>query len=126
MGWEFRANLSRTHPGDATGNNGHRKLKKKTLRSNTKTKLNPFGNVVNLSDKRFSKSEFCLLNKDLNFCPRPNKYNKQTLKKDLLKFSCNIKIWYTLDQLKIIQTNLDLKVIAIGCQINYPAVLKHL
>ena len=99
---------------------------KKTLRSNTKTKLNPFGNVVNLSDKRFSKSEFCLLNKDLNFCPRPNKYNKQTLKKDLLKFSCNIKIWYTLDQLKIIQTNLDLKVIAIGCQINYPAVLKPL
>ena len=39
-------------------------------------KLDPFGNVVNLSDTLFSKSEFSLLNKNLNFCPRPNKYNK--------------------------------------------------
>ena len=49
---------------------------KKTLRSNVKTKLDPFGNVVNLSDKLFSKSEFCLINKNLNFCSRPKKYNK--------------------------------------------------
>ena len=84
-------NFSRTHPRDATGNNGHRKLKK-TLRSNVKTKLDPFGNVVNLSDTIFSKSEFSLLNKNLNFCPRPNKYNKQNLNKDLLKFYRNIKL----------------------------------
>ena len=49
------------------------------LRSNVKTRLDPFGNVVNLSDK-LSKTEFCLLNKNLNFCPRPNKYNKTSTK----------------------------------------------
>ena len=62
----------------------------KTLRSNVKTKLDPFGNVVNLFDNLFSKSEFSLLNK--NFCPRPNKYNKQNLNKDLLKFYRNVKL----------------------------------
>ena len=80
----------RTHPRDATGNNGHRKLKN-TLRSNVKTKLDPFGNVVNLSDKLFSKSEFSLLTKNLNFCPRSNKYKKQNLNKDL-KFYRIIKL----------------------------------
>ena len=91
MGAEFRSNFSRTNPRDATGNNGYRKLKK-TLRSNVKTKLDPFGNAVNLSDKIFSKREFSLLNKNLNFCPRSNKYNKQNLNKDLLKFYRNIKV----------------------------------
>ena len=62
------------------------------LRSNVKTKLDPFGNVANLSDNLLSKSEFCLLNKNLNFCPRPNKYSKQSLNKDLLKFYRSIKL----------------------------------
>ena len=98
---------------------------KKMLQSNVKTRLDPFGNVVNLADNLFSKSEFSLLNKNLNFCPQPNKYNKQNLNKDFLKFYRIIKlIGHTLDQLKIIQMNLDLKAIAIGYQINYPAVLK--
>ena len=39
-----------------------------------------------------SKSEFSLLNENFNFCPRPNKYNKQKLNKDLLKFYGNIKL----------------------------------
>ena len=56
----------RTHPRDATSNNGHRKLRK-TFRSNVKTKLDPFGNVVNLSDNLFPKSKFSLLNKFLKF-----------------------------------------------------------
>ena len=90
-GREFRSNFSRTRPRDATGNNGHRKLRK-MLQSNVKTKLDGFGNVVNLSDNLFSKSKFSVLNKNLNFCPRPNKYNKQNLNKDLLKFYRNIKL----------------------------------
>ena len=45
-------NFSRTRPRDATGNNDHRK-RKKTLRSNVKTKLDHFGNVVNLLDNLF-------------------------------------------------------------------------
>ena len=44
-----------------------------------------------MSDNLFSKSEFSLLHKNLNFCPRPNKYNKQNLNKDLLKFCRDIK-----------------------------------
>ena len=32
-----------------------------------------------------------MLNKNLNFCPRPNKYNKQNLNKDL-KFYRNVKL----------------------------------
>ena len=81
----------RTHPRDATSNNGHRKLRK-TFRSNVKTKLDPFGNVVNLSDNLFPKSKFSLLNKFLKFYPRPNKHNKQDLNKDPLKFYRNIKL----------------------------------
>ena len=90
-GREFISNFSKTHPQAATGNIGHRKLKN-TPRSNVKTKLDPFGNVVNLTDNLLSKSEFSLLDKNLNFYPRPNKYNKQNLNKDLLKFYRNIKL----------------------------------
>ena len=91
-----------------------------TLRSHVKTKLDPFGNVANLSDNLFSKSEFSLLNKNFNFCPRPNK----TLTKIFLSFTVTLNLGHTLDQLKIIQMNLDLKAIAIGYQINCPGVLK--
>ena len=35
-----------------------------------------------------------------------------------------LNLGYTLDQLKKIQINLDLKATAIGYQINYPSVLK--
>ena len=44
------------------------------------------------SDNLFAKSKFSLFNKNLNFCSRPNKYNKQNLNKDLLKFYRNIKL----------------------------------
>ena len=65
---------------------------KKTFRSNVKTKSGPFGNIVNLSDNLFSKREFSLLHKNLNFCPRPNEYNSQNLNKDLVKFYRNVKL----------------------------------
>ena len=85
----------------------------------------PFGNVnVKLSDNVFSKSEFSLLHKNLDFCSRPNKYNKQNLKKDLLSYTVILNLGHTLDQLEIIQMSLDLIAIVIGYQINYPAVLK--
>ena len=69
---------------DATGNNDHRKLKK-TCQSNVKMKLDHFGNIVNLSDKLFSKKEFSPLNKNLNFCPT-NMINK-ILTKSFLSFT---------------------------------------
>ena len=48
--------------------------------------------MANLSGNLFSKSNFSLFNKNLNFCSRPNKDNKQNLNKDLLKSYRNIKI----------------------------------
>ena len=43
---------------------------------------------------------------------------------DLYLFELHRNLEHSLDQLKIIQINLDLKEIAIGYQINYPAVWK--
>ena len=125
--WEFRVNFNRTHSREATGNNGHRKLKK-TLRSNVKTKLDPFGNVANLFDKLFSKSEFYLLNKNHNFFSRLaflglTNIIIKTSTKAFLSFTV-INLGHTLDQLKMIQINLDLKVIAIDYHINYLLAMK--
>ena len=44
------------------------------------------------SKSLFSKIEFSLLNKSLNFCPQPNKNNKQNLNKDPLTFYRIIKL----------------------------------
>ena len=120
-GWEIRSNFSRTHPQDTTGINGHRKFTKK-VQSSVKTKLDPFGKVINLSDNPFSKCEFYLLKKNLNFCPHPDEYCKQNVNKDLLKFYCNVKL--RVHNFRIVQMNLHLNTIAIGYQINYPAALK--
>ena len=49
-------------------------------------KKNPCGQVVNLSKKAFSKYEYSLLNKGLNFCPTPKQYNRASVNKDLEKF----------------------------------------
>ena len=65
---------------------------KKTFRSNVKTKLGPFGNIINFSDNLFSKGEFSLLHKILNFCPRPNEYNTQNINNDLVKFYRDVKL----------------------------------
>ena len=50
----------------------------------------------------------------------------KTSSKIFSSFTVILNLGRTLYQLKIIQTNLDLKAIAIGYQINYPAVLKPL
>ena len=57
---------------DVTGNISHRTITK-MLRSTIKTKLDPFKNVVNFSNKTFFRPEFKLLNKNLTSCPPPNK-----------------------------------------------------
>ena len=79
---------SRTCPRDRTGNTSHRKLTK-TLISTLKTKLDPFKNVVSLPNKTFFRFEFKLLNKDFDkdLPTLPKQYNKQTLDKDIVRFS---------------------------------------
>ena len=52
----------------------------------------PSGNVVNLSKHSFTKPQYELLNKNLNFCPKPSKFNIQTFKEDIKKFKRKIKL----------------------------------
>ena len=47
---------------------------------------------MNLSNKKFTKHEFDLLNKNLNFCPRPNQFNKSNFNKDLQAFFRRVKL----------------------------------
>ena len=57
---------------------GNKKLGK-TIPDNTKFAVDPYNTVYNLSSKSFSKYEYQLLNKNLNFCPTPNIFNKTIL-----------------------------------------------
>ena len=52
----------------------------------------PYNQVINLTKKHFTKNEFKLLGKNLNFCPTPKQYNRNQLNKDLLQFYRNIKL----------------------------------
>ena len=52
----------------------------------------PSANIVNLSNKKFNIAEYNLLNKNLNFCPSPGKYNKKTFEKDIDAFTRRIKL----------------------------------
>ena len=45
-----------------------------------------------MSEKTFTYNEFKLLNKDLNFCPTPEKYNKSKYTKDINDFIRRIKL----------------------------------
>ena len=40
----------------------------------------PEGNVINLFEYSFTKNQFKVLNKNLNFCPTPGCYNKKEIK----------------------------------------------
>ena len=66
---------------------------------------------------------FFYLIKILIFALSLTNINK-TSTKIFLRFTVILNLEHTSDQLKIIQKNLDLIAIAIGYQINYPAVLK--
>eukprot|EP00795_Rhopilema_esculentum_P003972 gene3972-18216_t len=70
------------------GNNRIRKVIKKLVR----TISDPFGQVINLSNFKFSLSEFKLLNKNLNFCPTPLPYKTKELEEDMKEFFRKIKL----------------------------------
>ena len=48
--------------------------------------------IVNLSKKTFSTQTFQLLNKNLNFVPTPQVYNKHNLNKEMETFYRTIKL----------------------------------
>ena len=48
--------------------------------------FDPIGNVINLSNKTFTKETFQLLNKNVKFIPKPSMSNKNQLNKELDDF----------------------------------------
>ena len=48
--------------------------------------------IINLSTKSFTFYDFKLLNKNLNFCPTPNRYNKKQFKNDIDTFIRKVKL----------------------------------
>eukprot|EP00795_Rhopilema_esculentum_P000471 gene471-10148_t len=63
-----------------------------TTKAITGTINDPFGQVINLSNFKFSLSEFKLLNKNLNFCPTPLPYKTKKLEEDMKEFFRKIKL----------------------------------
>ena len=59
---------------------------RKSLQKYKKYLKDPFGNVINLSEKTFTYHEFKLLNRNLNFIPNPGKYNTNNLENDKNRF----------------------------------------
>ena len=47
----------------------------RTVEDTTGHQFDPIGNVINLSDKTFTKETFQFLNKNLNFLPTPSIFN---------------------------------------------------
>ena len=64
---------------------GNKKLGK-SIPNDTKFAVDPYNTVFNLGSKTFSKYEYQLLNKNLNFCPTPKIYNKNVLNPEINKF----------------------------------------
>ena len=65
---------------------------RKTLQRTIRFHLDPLNNVINLSAKSSTFYEFKLLNKNLNFCYTPNRYNKKQFKNDIDTFIRKVKL----------------------------------
>ena len=64
----------------------------RTVEDTTGHQFDPIGNVINLSNKTFTKETFQLLNKNLKFIPKPSMSNKNQLNKELDDFFRLIKL----------------------------------
>ena len=59
---------------------------RKTIEKSIKYQSDPNGNIINLTKHSFTKTEYKLLNKNLNFIPTPKAHNKNELDADLNDF----------------------------------------
>ena len=59
---------------------------RKTIEKSIKHQSDPNGNIINLTKLSFTKAEYKLLSKNLNFIPTPKVYNKNELDTDLNDF----------------------------------------
>ena len=65
---------------------------RKTISRAARYRDDPDGNVINLSKHSFTKIQFKVLHKNLNFCPTPGYYNKKEVKTDIKNFERKIKL----------------------------------
>ena len=88
--------MASTVGGQATDNteiiNGNAIGIQRAIKSKIRYKSDPSGHVINLSKHSFSLDTFKLLNKNLNFVPTSEKYNKKQLDNDAENFFRLIKL----------------------------------
>ena len=72
-------------------NDGNVKRLWKTIERTNRYRVDPFGNAINLSKLLFTKYQQKLLNKNLNFCPTPERYNRNEVTNDFKEFKRKIK-----------------------------------
>ena len=65
---------------------------RKTIEKSIRHQSYPNGNIINLNKHSFTKAEYILWNKNLNFVPTPKVYNKNELDADLNDFFRHIKL----------------------------------
>ena len=65
---------------------------RKTIERINQYRADPFGIVINILKFSFTKYQYKLLNKNLNFCPTPERYNKNEVINNLKEFKRKIKL----------------------------------
>ena len=65
---------------------------RKTISRAARYRYDRDGNVINLSKHSVTKKQFKVLNKNLNFCPTTEYYNKKEIKTDMKKIRRKIKL----------------------------------
>ncbi len=78
--------LGRGHSRSSDNNHASFRTFKKQLRKISRFKDDPSGRIINLRKHMFTVDTFDLLNKGLNFWPRPPRFDKITLENDLKTF----------------------------------------
>ena len=65
---------------------------RRTIESSTGLQSDPAGNVINLSNKYFTKDVYKILNKNLSFVPTIKKFNKKLLDEEINDLYRRIKL----------------------------------
>ena len=65
---------------------------RRTIESSTGLQSDPAGNVINLSNKYFTKDVYKILNKNLSFVPTIKKFNKKLLDEQINDLYRRIKL----------------------------------
>jgi hypothetical protein len=76
----------------SSGRFGNYKRLRQAVNNTVKHESDPFGQVINLSNFKFTVNEYKLLGYNLNFVPTPETINKNELLHDIKRFNRRIKL----------------------------------